>query len=231
MYECSGGKRPSYQNPKKRKVSLDDPYPIGFKGITFRYEEEFGKKVEITVTPIPTKSSTWFNISISRCDYLNIVEAGLDTEWEVTIRHLSNKPVTLRHNHYRKSNINANNIVYNYNINTASLFTNKEMIYQNQITIIDRMYSATIHFWFRISLIDPAINKLDIQLLSDAGNTTSIPHPFRFNKNIFLMFDSLDPSSRSTILSTIAVAVAIAMAVFLSSQKQKHTEIQHDLSI
>ena len=215
MCECSGGKRPSYSNPKKRKVSLDDPYPIGFKGITFKYEEEFGKKVAITVTPISTKSSTWFNISISRPDYLNIVENGLDTEWEVTIRHLSNKPVNFRHNHYRKSNINAVNIVYKYNINTASLFTNKEMIYQNQISIIDRMYSATIYFWFRISLIDPAIDKLDIQLLSDSGNATSIPHPFRFNKNIFVLFVTFDPRS-------------VIRSFFLFT---KTTGIQHDLSI
>lgn len=177
--ESSGGKRPSYSNPKKRKVFLDDPYPIGFRGVTFRYEKEFGNKIEYTLTPISSKSHTWFNISISRSDYLHIIDVGLDIEWEVTIRHLSNKPVTLRHNHYRKSNIDSNNIIYKYNINTNPLFTNKEMIYQNQITIIDRMYSVTIHFWFRISLIDPAIETLNFQLLSDGENATSIPHPFK----------------------------------------------------
>ena len=54
------------------------------------------------------------------------------------------------------------------------------MVYQNQITISDGIYSSTVHIWFRISLIDPLIDKLEFKLLSDTNDATIIPRPFKF---------------------------------------------------
>lgn len=178
--ESSGGKRPTYRDPKKRKIIPEIANLVGFKGISFQYEQEFGKVIEHTILSIPNKSHHWFNITISRPDNLHIIERGLDFEWNLNIRHLTGKPVTLRHNHYRKANIFSSVVQYASSINTISLFTRKQMVYQNQITISDGIYSSTVHIWFRISLIDPLIDKLELKLLSDTNDATIIPRPFKF---------------------------------------------------